>query len=250
MFSSRTFYETSHGVNFLNGVFKFCEKSNFDTFYEFNMDLFSMISMANYPYPAEFRGNLPAYPIREFCSRINGVYDTDEDLVLAFKEALQVFTNYTGTEKCLSFHSKSPVDDSAWGFQRCTELIFPDCSNGTSKDELFKKYTWNFQEFSNDCYNSYNIRPQEKILIEEYGSSYEHGSNIIFSNGLLDPWSGYGILGLFNEKHTIVIMPDTAHHLDLRADNQADPKSVQNARELYLNIFNEWIDEIKKRYIL
>lgn len=201
--------------------------------------------MVNYPYPADFRRNLPAYPIREFCSRINGDYDTDENLIKAFSNALQVFTNYTGTEKCLNFNSNSPIEYRAWDFQRCTELIFPICSNGTNEDEMFKKYTWSFEKFANECYEDYYIRPEKEILIEEYGSTYEQGSNIIFSNGLLDPWCGYGILSLFNKKHTIVIMPDAAHHLDLRADNPADPESVRNARKLYLQKFHDWIREFR-----
>lgn len=202
--------------------------------------------MANYPYSTDFRGpTLPAYPIREFCSRFHKTYDTDEELVAAFSNALQVLANFTGEEKCLSFESKSHVDHRPWSFQRCTELIFPDCSNGTSSDEMFLNYKWNFDEEVKSCHDEFGVYPQEKALIDNYGSSFEVGSNIIFSNGLLDPWSGYGILSLFNEKHKIVIMPDAAHHLDLRAHNPADPSSVESARKLYIRKFREWINEFK-----
>lgn len=199
--------------------------------------------MANYPYP---RGNLPGHPIREFCSRVSENYDSDENLLIAFSNALQVLTNYTGSQKCLSFKSKSSVDGRPWGFQRCTELVFPNCSNGTSDGEMFLKYDWNFQEFTESCQKKYHINPQERILIDTYGSSFEYGSNIIFSNGMLDPWSGYGILSLFNKKHEIVIIPDAAHQLDLRADHLADPQSVRNARNLYISKFKEWIEEFKE----
>lgn len=68
-------------------------------------------------------------------------------------------------------------------------------------------------------------------------------SNIIFSNGLLDPWSGGGVLHKPNERISIVIIPDGAHHLDLRGTNKADPISVTIARQRELDIIKQWIKE-------
>lgn len=68
-------------------------------------------------------------------------------------------------------------------------------------------------------------------------------SNIIFSNGLLDPWSGGGVLRSPNERISIVIIPDGAHHLDLRGANKDDPISVQMARQNELEIIKHWIKE-------
>lgn len=66
-------------------------------------------------------------------------------------------------------------------------------------------------------------------------------SNIIFSNGLLDPWSGGGVLRTTNDRITIVIIPEGAHHLDLRESNAADPMSVVLARQHELNVIQQWI---------
>ena len=62
------------------------------------------------------------------------------------------------------------------------------------------------------------------------GRSLEAASNIVFSNGLLDPWSSGGVLKPVGGTAALII-PEGAHHLDLRAANPDDPVSVVDARK-------------------
>lgn len=57
-----------------------------------------------------------------------------------------------------------------------------------------------------------------------------------------DPWSGGGVLRTQSEAVTVVILPEGAHHLDLREDNIADPASIKATRRFYIKTFKEWID--------
>lgn len=66
-------------------------------------------------------------------------------------------------------------------------------------------------------------------------------SNIVFSNGLNDPWSGGGVLRTPNKEIIIIIIPDSAHHLDLRAANAQDPGSVLAARIKEKDAIRKWI---------
>lgn len=109
----------------MNQKFKFCSGSeinktdDFNVFYEYLQDVLGNLAMANYPYPANFLANLPAYPVREFCGQINKKFDKDDDLLSAFNEALQIYTNYTGNVKCINTATAydSSLGSKGWDFQ-------------------------------------------------------------------------------------------------------------------------------------
>lgn len=59
----------------------------------------------------------------------------------------------------------------------------------------------------------------------------------------MDPWSGGGVLKSSNKKIQIIIIPEAAHHLDLRSSSPADPRSVVNAREMEKQAILSWLGE-------
>ena len=61
------------------------------------------------------------------------------------------------------------------------------------------------------------------------------------SNGLLDPWSSGGVLYNLSRSTVAVIIPEGAHHLDLRAGNPADPVSVRTARNVHRKFIRLWL---------
>lgn len=127
--SFRNYTSTDEGRKFLNQKFKFCKAMNktedFDTFYDYMLDVLGNLAMANYPYPANFLAPLPAYPVREFCGQINKEkFDNDQDFLSAFNEALQIYTNFTGKTSCLDISTAydSSLGSLGWDFQACTEV--------------------------------------------------------------------------------------------------------------------------------
>lgn len=242
---NRNYSSSDEGRKFLNQNFKFCTPFNktedYDKFYDYLVDVLGNLAMANYPYPANFLADLPAYPVRQFCGQINQVYDKNDALLAAFDQALQVYTNSTQKTQCLDITSAydSSLDATGWEFQTCTEMVMPMCSNG--KTDMFPSIPWDFKKFSDDCYKKWKVYPQQNAAMTKYGQKFTSYSNIIFSNGLLDPWSGGGVLKTFNNNIQIMIIPEGAHHIDLRDKNEKDPRSVTLARNQYLRAFNEWI---------
>jgi lysosomal Pro-X carboxypeptidase len=70
----------------------------------------------------------------------------------------------------------------------------------------------------------------------------KYASNIVFSNGKIDPWSVGGILGdLNNPNLQTIIIEESAHHLDLRAPNEDDPQSVVDARKSHIQQIQKWL---------
>ena len=51
------------------------------------------------------------------------------------------------------------------------------------------------------------------------------------SNGQLDPWSAGGVLKTLASDLPAELIPNAAHHLDLRASNEKDTADVVRARE-------------------
>ena len=62
----------------------------------------------------------------------------------------------------------------------------------------------------------------------------------MYSNGLLDPWSSGSILKSFGSVLSVII-PEGAHHLDLRGTDPADPVSVISAWKTERQYIRKWI---------
>lgn len=75
--------------------------------------------------------------------------------------------------------------------------------------------------------------------------------NILYLNGMLDPWSAGGVANFTNDElkelkkmgSDYFVMADAAHHLDLRSPNSLDPESVVQGRELVVKMLDMWINK-------
>ena len=93
---------------------------------------------------------------------------------------------------------------------------------------------WDPDQFVSDC-SKKGLTPQFNWALDTFGGrnvkkDFLHASNIIFSNGDIDPWRAGGVLTDINPNIVVRLIKGGAHHLDLREPNQDDPEDVTNAR--------------------
>lgn len=122
-------------------------------------------------------------------------------------------------------------------------MVMPMCSTSA---EMFEEKRWDLTDFSQACFEKWGVRPHAQMPILEYGGRNLDGySNIIFSNGLQDPWSAGGVLEDYSNSDTVlaIVMPDAAHHLDFRGSHPKDPESVKQARLFHMNIIWKWLTD-------
>jgi hypothetical protein len=86
-------------------------------------------------------------------------------------------------------------------------------------------------EFGNIGYNESLYRPD--WMIQNYGAEFPTATNLIFSNGYLDPWAGGGWRLNNTQEGSLVsiIIKDGAHHYDLRGQHPNDTAEIKEVRK-------------------
>ncbi|XP_045616290.1 lysosomal Pro-X carboxypeptidase [Procambarus clarkii] len=236
------------GKTWLTNAWSLCEplktQEDIKALKDYLVNVWTNLAMIDYPYPANFLAPLPAFPIKVVCSHLTNPEQVPTALLQELFEGLSVYFNYTGEAKCLDSNQQADVrlDDKGWDFQACTEMVMPFCYDGIN--DFFEPAPWDFKAFAEDCYNKWGVYPRPFMVAHMYGGKdISAASNIVFSNGLLDPWSTGGVLWNVSDTVVSVIIPEGAHHLDLRGSNPGDPQSVIDARITEKAYIKTWIDD-------
>ncbi|OAY68101.1 Lysosomal Pro-X carboxypeptidase [Ananas comosus] len=163
--------------------------------------------------------------------------------------AVNIYYNYSGNVDCFALHDDDPHDTLyGWDWQSCSELLL--AVGGVSNSSMFPPSRYNFTEQVADCQESNEgIPPKPHWITTEFGgfdikrTLKRFGSNIIFFNGLRDPWSGGGVLESLSESLIAIAAHKGAHHVDLRFSTNEDPKWLTEIREKEVQIIKKWLTE-------
>nr|KAF6325500.1 prolylcarboxypeptidase [Myotis myotis] len=176
------------------------------------------------------------------CQYLKNPNLSDKKLLQNIFQALNVYYNYSGQARCLNMSetSTSSLGSLGWSYQACTEIVMPFCTNGI--DDMFEPQPWDLKTFSDECFKQWGVKPRPSWITSMYGGkNISSHTNIIFSNGDLDPWSGGGVTKNITNTLVAIIIPEGAHHLDLRANSAFDPMTVLLARSLEVKYMKQWI---------
>ncbi|KAI3443989.1 hypothetical protein Pfo_000654 [Paulownia fortunei] len=209
-------------------------------------EAFVYTAMMNYPTEANFMKPLPAYPVKEMCKIIEGSSPGATKLSRVFAAA-SLYYNYSQAEKC--FELEDETDDHGlhgWNWQACTEMVMPMT---VSNESMFPPSSFSYKEYADDCMKNYGVRPRRHWITTEFGGTNieqvlkRFGSNIIFSNGLQDPWSRGSVLKNISTSIVALVAEKGAHHTDLRSATRRDPDWLIEQRKQEVEIIQKWISD-------
>ncbi|XP_043713270.1 lysosomal Pro-X carboxypeptidase [Telopea speciosissima] len=236
--------QTAEGLLKLTHTFRICQNlSSSQDLSDWLDSAYSYLAMVDYPYPSEFLMPLPGNPIKEVCRKIDSYPDGTSILERIFA-GVSIYYNYTGTVDCFDL-GDDPHGMSGWDWQACTEMVMPmSSSKGKS---LFPTYDFDYSSYQEGCFKEFGVNPRPRWITTEFGGHdirtvlKAFGSNIIFSNGLLDPWSGGGVLQNISEAIVAFVTNEGAHHIDLRASTTEDPDWLVEQRASEIQLIAGWI---------
>lgn len=206
------------------------------------------MSMGNYPYPSNYLVfqqtqdptiMLPAFPVRAACEHMNHTFENAEELLAGMRDAGGVFYNASAVH-CYELPD-DPNFDGIWDYQWCTEMLPQETYFARDGEhDMFWAHNENMTEIRQHCLSTLGVEPRADWIATEFGGT-AGASNIVFSNGLYDPWSAGGVLRNISESAVAVIIPEGAHHLDLMFSDPRDPESVKAARRTELSHIRKWV---------
>ncbi|GLT82101.1 hypothetical protein SLE2022_005130 [Rubroshorea leprosula] len=131
-----------------------------------------------------------------------------------------------------------------WSWQTCSEMVMPfEIRN----DTMFPSKPFDLKSFEDGCMSTYGVRPRPHWVTSYYGGNdiklvlRRFGSNIIFSNGLKDPFSSGGVLENLSESLLAVSTKNGFHCLDIIISSESDPKWLVEQRSMEVKIIKRWL---------
>jgi len=205
-----------------------------------------------------------SYACKTYFSDVDPSKADNMTVLQAVYGVASVFWNYTGESgQCNDMGAQEPStlgSQDGWDYQCCTEMVQSIGQYGGDSD-MFWYSPFDLDSSIRYCQlpmneGGWGTTPRPEWIIEEYGGLHiEAASRIFFSSGSLDPWSGltpnatalHGAYSPSNPRGVVsYYMNHTAHHLDLRGANEADPPQVKRIRAIERAYISAWLKDMDR----
>ncbi|KAK2423676.1 lysosomal Pro-X carboxypeptidase [Trifolium repens] len=225
-----------NGLSLLSEIFNTCKPLNHSVeLSDYLTGTYMGASQYNMP---------PDYPVNKICKAIDQASFGNNNIL--DKIYLGLVAGY-GNRTCLDTNpTYSSQFFMGWGWQTCTEMVIPF---GIGNDTMFQPSPFSFKDFVKKCKKDYGVAPRPHWISTYYGGQNiklvlrRSSSNIIFSNGLKDPYSSGGVLTNLSKSLVAITTVNGSHCLDLMASQQTDPKWLIEQRKKEVKIIKRWIKQ-------
>ncbi|AQK57472.1 Putative serine peptidase S28 family protein [Zea mays] len=257
---------TKEGQAQLRRTFTMCNGSSVQDIPSLLESAVVYAAMTDYPTPSGFLTPLPAYPVRAMCRAIDasraesaeassgaandGNSNSTAQLTLSqVRDAMDVYYNHTGAAAC--FRAEEDDDPhgmyDGWNWQACTEVMV--MAYGIRDGGVLQPSPFNFTDVVDSCRNYTGLPPRPFWIETEFGGFdignvlKKSASNIVFFNGLRDPWSTGGVLKSISDSIIALVEPKGSHHVDLRFSSKEDPEWLKQVRVKETRIIARWLKQ-------
>ncbi|KAF8403131.1 hypothetical protein HHK36_011228 [Tetracentron sinense] len=223
------------GLKYLSKKFKTCSRLNTSEDLR-DFLCYTFEEAAQYDAP-------PDYPVNTICNAIDGLPPGTEFLT-------RIFAGINATLS-LGCYNTTPETDASlkmdpWTWQACTELMG---SNGQSTNVTMFPQNYRPYISADQCMSLFGIPERPHWLVTEFGGQdiklilKRFGSNIIFSNGLRDPYSVGGVLEDISDSIVAIKTTQGSHCLDMYSLSPNDPDWLASQKKKILHIIEGWMKE-------
>ncbi|RVW54370.1 Lysosomal Pro-X carboxypeptidase [Vitis vinifera] len=229
-----------NGLANLSQIFMTCEPLNSSQELKYYLALCYVVSAQN--------DNPPAYPVKKVCDAIDGAPE-GTDIIGRVAAGL----NASVGPPCHFVYDFKPSNRSEWIWQTCTEMVMP-IGHGAN-DTMFQAWPFDLNNHTKTCQDLFGVTPRPRWITTEFGGHDiksvvgNFASNIIFSNGLRDPYSAGGVLQDISDSVVAIYTDKGAHCLDLSTPTATDPDWLVSQQEKEVKIIGLWLAEYNARLI-
>ncbi|KAL1816021.1 hypothetical protein ACET3Z_018595 [Daucus carota] len=185
----------------------------------------------------------PTYPVSQVCGGIDGAPNGTDILGRIFIGISAIWED----KKCHNL-IQDTVDETSqgWHWQSCSEIVIPFAYGDNT---MFPQSNFSLSDYLENCRHSFGVEPRPHWITTYYGGQEiklvleKFASNIIFSNGLRDPYSRGGVLQNISHSLVAVVTADGSHCLDIVSTRPDDPEWLLNQRKTVVRIIKGWINE-------
>ncbi|GJW92099.1 lysosomal Pro-X carboxypeptidase [Tanacetum coccineum] len=189
----------------------------------------------------------PTYPTTQICKGIDGASNTTDDIL---DRIIAGVSAYWPPSPCQNMTQTPSETSIGWGWQTCSEMVIP--IGVTSNTSMFPSSPYNQQENNEYCKKLYDVAPRPHWATTYYGGHdirmvlSKFGSNIIFSNGLRDPYSSGGVLEDISDSILAIKTTNGSHCLDILPSRKTDPEWLVKQRKDEVKIMRRWLGEYNR----